>query len=274
MLLTAPEYGLWRRSFFWIFVLMIGSYVVYANRAFPHGGSFMGMIYGVLGLIGILILMFFGVRKRSYKSSFGTVESWLQVHIYLGILVFFIIFFHSGFRFHDQVAVTALILLTLVTLSGVVGALLYTFVPPLLSDLESKLTAREISDQMNQLAQAMARLAAGKSVAFQELCATLLSIKRPKPFAGWRMMAPRVIDRAAQTQTGLLGGLERVPANEHADVTQLLALDNQMKELQTFLIQKQRYINTMAAWLYIHLPLSFAMMVAVITHIAAFFYYR
>ncbi len=273
MLLTTPENARWRRWLSWTLVLIGGSYIVYANRAFTHGGSTMGILYGVVGLTIVLILMYFGVRKRSYKSKVGSLQNWLHAHIYLGILVVVVILFHSGFRFHDRVAVTAFVLLTLVALSGGVGALLYTFVPPLLTDMQSKLTAREISDQINQLAQAMTRLAADKSTEFQELCASLLSIRRPKTLAGWQIIAPRAISRAEQARARLLLSLERIPADEHADLARLLALENQLKDLHTSLIEKQRYINTMAAWLYIHLPLSFAMMVAIIAHVAAFFYY-
>ncbi len=270
---ATPDVGRWRRWFFWAFALTIVSYAVYAKTAYTHGGSAMGIVYGVAGSIIILVLMYFGVRKRSYKSTLGTLRDWLQAHIYLGILVFVIILFHTGFRFHDRVAVTALILLTVVVLSGVAAAILYTFIPPLLIDVESKLSAQQISDQINQIAQAMARLAAGKSTVFQDLSAALLSMEQPQPLAGWLIIFPRNKARAGTTQTPLSSDVTHIPPAEQSDLAQLLALNNQIKELHSFLIQKQRYINTMAAWLYIHVPLSFALMVAAITHVVAVFYY-
>jgi len=273
MLLGTPGSVLWRRRFLWIFALTSGSYIVYASNAYPHGGSLMGVIYGVAGFIIILLLMYFGVRKRSYTSSLWTLQDWLHAHVYLGILVFFIILFHSGFRFHDSVAVAALILLTLVFVSGIIGAVLYTYIPPLMIDVESKLSAQQISDQINQLAQVIRRLSADKSTAFQDYCANFLRAEQPKSFAGWRIMAPGATARPATGRTPLAGELELIPPAERSEFVQLLALANQMKELHRSLIQKQRYINTMAAWLYIHVPLSFAMLLAIVTHIAAFFYY-
>jgi hypothetical protein len=233
----------------------------------------MGILYGVAGFIIVLVLMYFGVRKRSYKSSLGTLQGWLNAHIYLGILVFFIILFHSGFRFQDRVAVAALILLTLVFLSGVVGTILYTQVPPLLIDVESKLTAQQISDQINQLGQVIMRLAAGKSRAFQDFSASVLRKERPKYLAGWHLIAFGASTRGKTSETPLSSDLERIPLAERSDFAQLLALENQIKELHGSLIKKQRYVNTMAVWLYIHVPLSFAMLMAVIAHIGAFFYY-
>ena len=273
MLLATPGNTLWRRRFWWSLALTTGSYAIYAINVYPHGGSPMGLIYGVIGSIIIVLLMYFGVRKRSYKSSLGTLEGWLHAHIYLGILVFFIILFHSGFRFHDRVATAALILLALVFVSGIVGVLLYTYIPPVLIDVESKLTAEQISSQINQLAQVIRRLAADKSPAFQDYCVNLIRTEQPKPLAGWRIMAPGVNPRARTIATPLASDLELIPPAERAEFIQLLAVANQMKDLRETLINKQRYINIMAAWLYVHVPLSFAMLVAVFAHIRAFFFY-
>jgi hypothetical protein len=273
MLLATPGNTLWRRRFLWSLALTTGSYVVYAIYVYPHGGSLMGLIYGVIGSIIIVLLMYFGVRKRSYKSTLGTLEDWLHAHIYLGILVFFIILFHSGFRFHDKVATTAFILLALVFLSGIIGVFLYTYVPPLLIDVESKLSAEQISSQINQLAQVIRRLASDKSPAFRDYCANLLRTEQPKSLAGWRIMAPAVNPRAHAIATPLASDLELIPPAERAEFIQLLALANQMKDLRETLIHKQRYINIMAAWLYVHVPLSFAMLVAIFAHIIAFFFY-
>ena len=273
MLLATPGNSLWRRRFLWSLALTTGSYAVYAINAYPHGGSVMGLIYGVIGSIIIVVLMYFGVRKRRYKSSLGTLENWLHAHIYLGILVFFIILFHSGFRFHDRVATAALILLALVFVSGIIGVLLYTYVPPLLTDVESKLSAEQISSQINQLAQVIRRLAADKSPAFRDYSLNLLRMEQPKSLAGWRIMAPALSPRARTVATPLASDLELIPLGERAEFIQLLALANQMKDLRETLIHKQRYINIMAAWLYVHVPLSFAMLVAIFAHVAAFFFY-
>ncbi|MDQ3283121.1 MAG: hypothetical protein M3Q69_17105, partial [Acidobacteriota bacterium] len=77
------------------------SYVYYSRREFPHGGSAWGLGYGIAGSALILLLAFFGIRKRWYRSRFGTLEQWLQSHIYLGVLVLIVLLFHTGGRFND-----------------------------------------------------------------------------------------------------------------------------------------------------------------------------
>jgi hypothetical protein len=96
-------------------------------------------------------------------------------------------------------------------------------------------------------------------------------MEQPKSLAGWRIIT--LSPRARTVATPLASDLELIPLREREEFIQLLALANQMKDLRETLIHKQRYINIMAAWLYVHVPLSFAMLVAIFAHVAAFFFY-
>src|SRR5258708_40149466 len=75
-----------RRIFILLLVGLSASYIWDYRREYTHGGSQMGIAYGVAGTLVILLLAFFGVRKRWYRSTFGTLEQWMQSHIYLGVL--------------------------------------------------------------------------------------------------------------------------------------------------------------------------------------------
>src|SRR5919112_1584129 len=116
---------LWRRIFIVLLAGTSASYYYYSQKEFPHGGSTWGLGYGIAGTALILLLAFFGIRKRWYRSRFGTLEQWLQSHIYLGILALVILLFHTGGRFNDKVAVATLILVAVVVVSGIIGAVLY-----------------------------------------------------------------------------------------------------------------------------------------------------
>src|SRR5690349_3586579 len=116
---------LWRPIFFVLLIAVSASYWYYSQREFPHGGSKWGLGYGIAGTLLILLLAFFGIRKRWYRSTFGTLEQWLQSHIYLGLLVLLVLVFHTGMRFNDKVAVTTFVLVVIVVASGAFGAILY-----------------------------------------------------------------------------------------------------------------------------------------------------
>ena len=274
MLLATPLSARWRRISWWLVVLLTAAYGWAAYPDAAHGGSRIGIAYGIIGSALIVLLLAFGIRKRRYRSRLGRVESWLQSHVYLGLLVVVVILLHSGFRFHDLVAVTAFALLGLVAASGVVGAVAYTLVPAWLTEAESNLTPQQISDQLNQLAQSMGRLASGKSAAFRATCARLLRAERPGWLAGWRVVWSRGASAPMSERGGAWQALrDQVGLEERGEFDALLVLSRQRQDLHRRLIARQRYQNLLEAWLYLHVPLSVAMLVAIAAHVTAFFYY-
>ncbi len=275
MLLAIPQNTRWRRASYLVIACLVGSYFFLVSSEPIYGGSGPGLIYGAIGLGLIAVLMAYGVRKRSYKSSWGTVEGWLHIHIYLGLIAVCAALLHSGFRFHDKVAVVTLVLLALVALSGVWGAILYTVVPPKLSALESHLSVTQLADQINALGRAMARLAAGKSESFRSIYHHLLTAEKPGPLAGWRSLSQGYLKRRlAQDPVGAFDKyVGSVPAAEQPEFTELLAVAHQRNDLHDRLIYRQRYNNLMGVWLYVHVPLSFALLVALASHVIAVLYY-
>lgn len=262
----------WRGIFFVLLIALSASYFFYAQRQFPHGGSNYGLAYGIAGTVLILLLAFFGIRKRWYRSTFGTLEQWLQSHIYLGLLVLVVLLFHTGMRFSDRIAVATFVLLAVVVASGILGAILYVTVPRLLTEVESNLTVEEMSDQLNQMARAMARIASGRSAAFQRIHDELTRQTTPRGLAGWRLLLSRG-RRAKQEATDWAHLIGLVPKEEQEDLRQMLVLSRQRKELLLRLIYQQRYKNILEAWLYVHVPFTIALLVMTVVHVAAVFYY-
>ena len=263
----------WRRIFIALLIGVLASYVWYMRREYPHGGSTFGVAYGTLAMLLIWLLAFFGIRKRWYRSRFGTLEQWLQSHIYLGILVLVVALAHTGGRFHDRVAVITFVLLSLVVLSGVAGAILYVTIPRLLTGAERNidLSPDEISNEVNQLAASMARLASGRSDPFQNIFEELIHESRPGAIAGWRLL---ILGRRGSDAAGEWHQeLRRVPRDEQEPLRQMLVLSRQRKELLLRLVRQQRYKNILESWLYVHVPVTIALLVFAIVHVVAVFYY-
>ncbi len=276
MFLSSPAGARWRIVGLFALVAAVAAYVLAARGDFPHGGSAAGIVFGALGLAAIFALLFFGVRKRDYRSRWGRLESWLHIHIYLGLLSFVLILLHSGFRFHDKVAIAAFIVLGLVVATGIWGALLYQRVPRLLSEVQTNLPAEEISDQLNQLARSMARLAGERSAAFREVNRVLLAEALPGYFAGWRGLFRKVslFKGSGTEKDGMRQVLfARVGAEEQEDLRRLLVLSRQRRELHRRFVVQQRYKNLLQVWLYLHVPLSIALLAVVAAHLIAVFYF-
>lgn len=265
----------WRLISLALFGALLVSYVLYErSEGYTHGGSGMGLFYGVVALVLIIVLLFFGVRKRWYRSTWGTLEEWLQSHIYLGVLAFAVVVAHTGFRFEDQIAVALMIVVTLVVVSGIVGALLYKTVPPMLTEVDSNLPMGAISDEMNQLMRSMSRIASGKSEPFQKIYKMLVREAVPPPLAGWGLLVKGKREgKASAGPDDWSSLLSLVPESEQKELRQLLVLSRQQKELQLRLVSHHRYRNLLDAWLYVHLPLSVAMVILIIAHLWGVFYF-
>lgn len=273
--MAVPRSGiLWRRIFVVLLVAAGVSYYRYQANEFPHGGSNLGLIYGVIGLFLCLLLAFFGIRKRWYKSTFGTLEQWMQSHIYLGLLAFVILLMHTGGRFNDTIAVTTFVLVFIVVASGALGAVLYVTVPRMLTEVESNLTVEEISEQLNQLARNMARVASGRSAPFQRIYDELMRESAPRGFAGWRLLVSGFgRKRRQQDSSDWPRLLALVPKEEQEELRQLLVISRQRKELLLRLVFQQRYKNILEFWLYIHIPFTVALLAFAVLHVIAVFYY-
>ena len=264
---------LWRRIFIVLLAVVVGTFVWSYKREFPHGGSLIGLIYGTAGFALILLLAFYGIRKRWYRSRLGTMEQWLQSHIYLGLLVIVLLVLHTGGRFNDTVAVTTLILTTVVVLSGIAGAILFVTVPRLLTEVESNLTVDEISAQLNQLARNMARIASGRSAPFIRIYDGLMAESMPGWLAGWRLLFARMRRGNQQTAADWSKLLALVSRDEQEQLRQMLVFSRQRKELLMRLMYQQRYKNILEFWLYIHVPVTIAVIVFGAVHVVAVFYY-
>lgn len=277
--MPASSSARWRWAAFAALAVLAASYFASARRGFAHGGSAAGVAYGALALAAILVLLFFGVRKRWYKSTWGRLESWLQSHVWLGLLSVALVAFHSGFHFRDRVAVAAFAVLVAVVASGVWGVFLYAQVPRLLTEVETNLTAEQASEQLDQLARGMARLAAGRSAELTRVYEALLAQSFPGRYAGWRILRPgsgrsrRGERSGARGEVSLAAALARVGPAEQEELRQLLVLSRQREELHRRLLDQQRYKNLLDVWLFLHLPLSIALLVLVAVHVAAALYY-
>jgi hypothetical protein len=268
-----PRYGLrWRIIALLLTIGLTVSFFWYRSREpFMHGGTSIGLIYGFAALFLMFFLLYFGVRKRAYRSRFGSLQEWLHAHIWLGLFSMFVIVAHTGFRFQDKIAVALFVVIALVIGTGIFGAILYKTVPRELTEIQSNLTGQEISDQLNQLSKSMARLASGKSSPFQRIYYSLQREALPGFLAGWKLVftSGRRNEKAGDW-TALVGMVDK---GEQDELRQLLVASRQQKELHLRLVYQQRYRNILDFWLYLHLPLSVAMIVLIVAHVWGVFYY-
>jgi len=95
----------------------------------PEARGFLGHSLGVLGFVLMLMTeTLYSLRKRALRRPWGTMRSWLQFHIFTGIVGAYLVFLHAGWVFHGLAGVLTLMTAVVVT-SGFVGRYIYTAVP-------------------------------------------------------------------------------------------------------------------------------------------------
>ncbi len=263
------------RRFKWLWitaaalVAMLVLYVVDNPLGGRSGGSLLGYAYGILAAVGIVWLMAFGLRKRSYHSSLGTLEGWLAAHVWIGIGLLLVVPLHAAFSFGCNVHTLAYVLMVLTILTGIWGAVNY-------STLSGRITAHRggakdelLVERVDELQQQAGQLCAGKSDAFvrlyNEFCAPF------KPSLAWMLFTSRqpVVDKKAAREM-----LSRLEGAEHTDAVAMIGLLDQRLDMLRELAEQARIKALLKLWLYVHVPASFALCVALIAHILSVLYFR
>ncbi|HZZ82880.1 MAG TPA: hypothetical protein VFE62_30550 [Gemmataceae bacterium] len=95
----------------------------------PGGSSLAGFTFGILG--GLIILFEFALwlRKKVRAWPIGSAPAWLRAHLWLGVLSLPLLILHSGLRFGGWLTTVLMLLLIIVVASGVFGLVLQNVVP-------------------------------------------------------------------------------------------------------------------------------------------------
>ena len=125
----------------------MAAYLAYAAFApgGPRGGSTAGLTFAFLGTGVIVFECLLSLRKKYPASPFGRVSVWLRAHVWLGLLSFLLILFHSGFRWGHGLAWVLMWLFAIITVSGLFGLGVQNYLPRLMME---KLTRETIFDQI------------------------------------------------------------------------------------------------------------------------------
>src|SRR5215469_1298840 len=118
-----------------LFAVSAAAYVIYAEEspAGPSGGSFMGLVFGISGFSFMIFAALLGARKRVPTWRLGRAQAWMRGHLWLGLLALPMILFHGGFHFGGTLTRVLMWLLIITVVSGVFGAALQHYIPPVMT---------------------------------------------------------------------------------------------------------------------------------------------
>lgn len=274
-------------------VILAGAavYVPYALRAptGPQGGSGIGLAFGIAAAILMLIAGLLGARRKVPGWRVGRMQVWMRAHLWLSLIALPLIFFHGGFSMgHATLTRVLMGLLVLVTLSGLIGAVLQHFLPremtrqlpmetiygqidhireQLRQEAEQLLTAAEATkiDPKEALLAAFAQgggsvtiavAPAHPAVRLREFYVANLQSYLSGPPASHALNDPDTAKRAFQ----------QLRAIASPNLQETIEGWESICEEERQLVRQERLHHVLHGWLLVHVPVSYALLLLTVVH--------
>ena len=263
----------WFKAALWLSVLAGAIYVWHEPALKPYGGTWLGYALGTVGALLILWLLWFGVRKRSYRSRAGTVQGWLSAHVYLGTALLVVATLHTGFELGWNLHTLAYVLMVATVASGFYGVYIYVSVPGLMTANRGD----ETLDAMLLKIADLDREIREKALSLPDQILGVVNASLDNTRLGGSFL--RVVsgrDRACPTAAAVrdLPEIGKRLSGEAANLNH---------EVYTLLLQKYeilararrdlRFKARLDLWLYVHVPLALALLAALAAHVFSVFLY-
>jgi len=258
----------------------------------PSGGSWVGLGYG-LAAFGLMVFVgLLGLRRCFPALRIGRPETWMRGHLWLGLLTVPFVFFHAGFQFGGPLTIVLMVLLILVTLSGILGVILQQILPRVMT---SRVTMETIYDQIEHV---LAQLLAEADQLVAAVAGPVLPTGSPLAAAAGAAGAPAAPSRkekdtriegslpmrdfylnhvrpflearrcsgplaSAQKAAGAFAPIRTlVPPAAHEALKDLEVICEERRQLAT----QEKLHRWLHGWLIVHIPLSYALLLLSLVH--------
>lgn len=267
------------RGFLWLKIAVLVSLVALAGYWLadvtprPNGGTWYGYTLGTIGVLLILWLAMLGIRKRAMTRGVWSLKAWTSAHVYLGLSLAVIGTLHTGFQLGWNVHTLAWSLMMLVIVSGLFGITVYATLPAALSNNRDERTQAQMLDDIRSLDRQLHD--AAQPLSPQDAATVRMSLDQD-PFAG--NILSRLTGRYPGCKTAKARSLVRGHTALHPDLGSdpLEKIDSLLARKQAALQRLRRHLKLKALleiWLYVHVPLTFALIAALGAHIVSVFFY-
>jgi hypothetical protein len=267
---------------------------VLVQKASEHrsvGGTPIGLIFGAVSFAIFIFGALLSLRKRVVLWRIGTVQSWLRAHIWLTLLTIPLVLLHSGFRLGAPMTTLLMALYGVVMVSGIYGLVLQHQVPLIMKErLPTETVYEQIPYIRTQLLLAAERMR--NSFTSIALAPTMLSSseKLLPPATDPESEAALIEfleDQAMPYLRARRGGRLRLGNSRYSDDTfrfvKLKVADayrSRVEEIQAWCDQRRtldlqtRLHHWLHAWLFVHVPFSFLLIMLTAWHaFVTLFYY-
>lgn len=261
-----------KQGFALILLALLAISLLYAHSLYDSIIPKIIYVWGWLLFFLILILSLYNARKKLPFLPLGSSEGWLQFHIYAGLLT--VVFFALHLRFRMPTGWFEIILAslyTLVTLSGIVGLFISRTIPKLLTTRGGEVLYERIPSIRRSL-QEQAEALVLKTI--PEGHSTTLAdfyLRHLKTFFGAHQNFWLHLFAVRSPLNFLVNKIEDLNRflneQERATADHLTKLVRQKDGLDY-----QRALQiTLKVWLFVHIPLTYSLLIFSVVHIILVF---
>lgn len=240
----------------------------------PRGSSWPGLAWGLSAFALMVFAGLLGLRRKFPNARIGRPEAWLRAHLWLGLLAVPWSFFHAGFRFGGALTLVLMILLILVTLSGIFGVILQQILPRVMT---GRVTMETVFEQVGHV---MEQLLAEADAFMIPLVGPLVEavVSGPTPAEGGAPLREFYLKQVRPFLSGAApkGALAdaRRSAVAFAGVRPLVPpkLQETLRDLEIVCEERRQLLTQkklhawLHGWLLIHVPLSYALLLLGVAH--------
>ena len=258
-----------RRQINTVAILIIGAVLLLIYHLF--GFRFPRLVFvsgwALLGLM--LFLTAYNGRKKLPFLPVATSETWLEIHIYMGLLAAMIFGMHLSFRLPTGIFENILALLfMLVTVSGLVGLWISRTFPKRLTTRGKEVIFEQIPSErrrLHQRARELALLAVDKtrSTTIADFYSATLEEFFAKPTNFWSHLVESKVK-----PNRVLNRVNEVKRYLNEDERQIMTEISQLVEAKNDLDYHYSLQMMLKLWLFTHIPLTYGLLVFSAVHVA------
>ena len=253
--------------------ICILAYLLHEPLGQPNGGSWLGYTLGVISLILIFFLAWYGIRKRRYGSGKFVLEDWASAHVYLGIALLIITTLHSGFQFGLNIHTLAYVFMILVIASGLFGLYAYIRYPRLRTQNRGEATVGDVWELVASMSSECISISQNLS---DEIYSLVEGADKKTVLGGSFFKQLSGVDKNCSS-TIALSKIKELAKNlsgqEAESARKLVTVMARKVELLNRIRKDIKYKAWLDVWLYIHIPFTVALLVSLIIHILVVFLY-
>ncbi|MEM1131907.1 MAG: hypothetical protein AAGH53_03130 [Pseudomonadota bacterium] len=263
----------WLKIAVFLSLVCLVSYFLIDVEPRHNGGSWYGYTLGTIGALLILWLTMLGLRKRAMTPGGWSLKAWTSAHVYLGLSLIVIGTLHTGFQLGWNVHTLAWALMMIVIISGIFGIYAYATLPQSLSNNRDEMTETQMIEALRSLDRQLHDAAQPLE---PEQAALVQSSLEQDPFAGGLIQRlsnsyPGCATRKAQAELRRSRAYQPRMGDDPLD-----KIDNLLERKEATLARVRRHLQIkglLQIWLYVHVPMTFALLAALSAHIVSVFFY-